>query len=1330
MRSLLAGALAIDRLVAQREIARLEREIGRSKQNQNFYQRIGRLEKRLKVSIQKRNHRRENVPDIRYSDDLPIIAKKDEIIAAISKHPVVIIAGETGSGKTTQIPKFCLAAGRGIDGLIGCTQPRRIAAITVCQRIAEELGQKQGNAVGYKIRFRDRTPKEAYIKIMTDGILLAETQGDRYLNAYDTIIVDEAHERSLNIDFTLGILQTLLKKRNDLKLIITSATIDTQKFSKAFNQAPIIEVSGRMYPVEVRYFPTDSPAENHEEATHVELAVQAVNQVQRRSPWGDILVFMPTEQDIRETCELIATGNPSGATVMPLYARLAAAEQTRIFKRTAARKIIVATNVAETSITIPGIKYVIDSGLARISRYSPRSRTTSLPVVPVSKSSADQRKGRCGRVEDGVCIRLYSEENYLTRPQYTPPEIIRANLAEVILRMIALKLGDISVFPFIDRPDIKSIRDGFDFLVELGAIQRRNISKGQRQEHSDTQQSAKQLTLTDHGRLMAKIPLDPRLSRMMIEAGQERCLPEITVVAAALSIPDPRERPVEKKQEADSKHSLFDDPNSDYITLLNIWNRYHFHLKQVKSTNQMKHYCRRHFLSFMRMREWRDIQSQIIAILREHEFTDGKTKMAIKDGNLALEPGNSHYASIHKSILSGFLSNIAVKKEQNFFRAAKSRDVMIFPGSGLFNKAGSWIVAAEVVETSRVFARTVANIDSSWLEQLGGDLCRRTYIEPHWEKNRGQVVATEQVSLFGLIIVPERKVSYGRIHPDEAAEIFIQNALVEGEVKEPFAFLKHNQQVIAEITDVEDRLRRRDLLVDEMMIFEFYRDKLYGICDTRTLAAFLKKKGSDQFLRLEKEALLAYNPDNAELALYPDRLALGNHVFDCSYCFDPGNDPDGVTIKVPSGIAPLVPADALDWMVPGLYSEKIAALVRGLPKKFRRKLVPVKDTVEIIVREMPQKQNALVSVLGEFIFKRFGIDIPASAWTDDILPDHLKMRVAITGPDGRELKSGRSRDILQQKKNKESTAGKFKAIRKKWEKTGVTRWDFGDLPDFISNTGTEDANWVAYPGLDNSGADIKQVALRLFQQRDEALRNHKLGVAALFGVHFVKDLKFLKKQLVLPNRVAPAMNQLGGVKRFEKRMFNHIVHFLFAKNIRNKADFEAHARATAPQILSKGRKLVEAILPVLTAFQNTQGAILQLQATYRANPILAKFLQSLSAEVTRLLPESFFDLYDLNRLAHVERYLKAIALRAQRALVDFEKDQTKSKEVIKFRERLDALLKGLSPSASEEKRKAIEDFFWLIEEYKVSVYAQELKTALPVSTKRLLDKLKEIERMR
>jgi ATP-dependent helicase HrpA len=647
--SFLPQVLAGDRLAAQREIRYLARKSGNFKPDQKLLTRINRLENRLRASAQKRNNRKENLPGLHFNEELPIFTKKDEIIQAIVRNRVIVVSGETGSGKTTQLPKFCLAAGRGIDGLIGCTQPRRIAATSVARRIAEELGQEPGNAVGYKIRFRDRTAGNAYIKMMTDGILLAETQSDRYLSAYDTIIVDEAHERSLNIDFILGILRTLIRKRDDLKLIITSATIDTQKFSRAFDDAPIIEVSGRMYPVDIQYPEAEAHTTQENELTHVEMAVRAVERILRQSRTGDMLVFMPTEQDIRETCELIAAENPQGARVMPLFARLTATEQSRVFARQPARKIIVATNVAETSITIPGIKYVIDSGLARISRYSPRTRTTSLPVSPISRSSCDQRKGRCGRVQNGVCIRLFPEDDYETRPQYTPPEILRANLAEVILRMISLKLGDISEFPFIDRPDLKSVNDGFDLLFELEAIEHRAKGRGQRaggiggktedkglisecgrgnaERKKDTgnrevgfsdHKSQKSIRLTEKGRLMARIPLDPRLSRMLIEAKKEGCINEITIIVAALSIQDPRERPVEMAREADRVHATFHDAQSDFVTLLNIWHRYHSHRKKVKSNNQMKRFCREHFLSFMRMREWKDIHHQISDILKEH----------------------------------------------------------------------------------------------------------------------------------------------------------------------------------------------------------------------------------------------------------------------------------------------------------------------------------------------------------------------------------------------------------------------------------------------------------------------------------------------------------------------------------------------------------------------------------------------------------------------------------------------------------------------------------------------------------------------------------------
>jgi ATP-dependent helicase HrpA len=1400
--------LAADRLAARREIRRFMHRNKKSGSNQNIEQRFDRLQKRLAASEQKRNLRLENLPDLRFNEELPIFAKKDEIIDAINRHPVIVVSGETGSGKTTQLPKFCLAAGRGIDGVVGCSQPRRIAATTVARRIAEELGQEIGKSVGYKIRFRERTTRDAYIKIMTDGILLAETQSDRHLSAYDTIIVDEAHERSLNIDFILGILQTLLNQRDDLKLIITSATIDTEKFSKAFDNAPVIEVSGRMYPVEVQYLKPDEDRTENGELTHVDLAAKAADRLLKQTTGGDMLLFMPTEQDIRETCELIEAIKPPGVRVLPLFARLTAAEQNRVFARFTERKIIVATNVAETSITIPGIKYVIDSGLARISHYSPRTRTTSLPVMPISKSSADQRQGRCGRVENGVCIRLFSEDDFEARPQYTPPEIIRANLAEVILRMISLKLGDIAKFPFIDRPDLKNIKDGFNLLFELGAIKNRLKAQGARQKAKDRalnsacdelsrvevgmrnserkgedkeqriegeEQRAEgngsieaaevttsgRVELTEKGRIMARIPLDPRLSRMLIEAKKEGCIPQIAVIAAALSIQDPRERPAEKTREADRMHAVFDDPSSDFVTLLNIWNRYHAHWQKVKSSNQIKRFCREHYISFKRMREWRDVHSQITAILAEHSYWNsacdelsrvevgpvvvpegldyaaasmrklekGSRKSEVGSGKLAEGISEDKYEALHKSVLSGFLSNIAQKKEKNFFRAARGREVMIFPGSGLFDKAKSWVVAAEVVETSRVFARTVANIDNGWLEDIGRDLCKYTYLNPHWEKNRGEVVASEQVSLFGLIIVPDRKVSYGKVNAEEASDIFIQSALINGDVKKAFAFMKHNQKLIDGIRDIENRFRRRDILIGEPELFSFYKERLPGIYDIRKLSNYVKQKGTDRFLRMARDDLILYDPEEAAIAQFPDRLELAGHPFNCAYAFEPGKNNDGVTVKIPATIASSVPAKAIDWLVPGLYPEKIEGLIKGLPKTYRKRLVPVKDSVEIICREMPKTENSLLSALGKFIYQRFGVDIPAAAWSDETLPDHLRMRISITAPDGKELRVGRDPSILHQEAAGSVVSDEFEALRGKWEKSDLTSWDFGDLPDYISQTGNIRAKWVAYPALEKDPRTGKRVNLRLFQQRDNARTAHLAGVLTLYSIHFSKDLKFLKRQLVLPADKSSLAGYFGGARQFEKQLYQHFVQTLFSRDIRSQKEFYAYADKTGPTILSRGRELLESTLPVLTAYHQARSRIHRFQAGNRVNPKILDFFKELIEGLQLLVPENFVELYHTDRHIHLERYIKALMIRAQRAPVDFEKDQAKATEVRKFADGLNRLLKALSPSVSEEKRQAIEDYFWMLEEYKVSVFAQELKTAIPISAKRLKDKLKQIERM-
>lgn len=1328
--SRLPAALAVDRHAISREIVRIKSSGAKSPQDKKIAKRLFHLEKRLRASIKKKAWRQENRPDPNYDPALPITAKKDEIIAAVANNPVVIISGETGSGKTTQIPKFCLAAGRGIDGKIGCTQPRRIAATTVSRRIAQELGEPLGQSVGYKIRFQDKTGPDAYIKIMTDGILLAETQNDPDLIEYDTIIVDEAHERNLNIDFILGFLKTLLKRRKDLKVVITSATIDTEKFSKAFDRAPVIEVSGRMYPVEVRYHPYDLKAADDDDPAHIEMTVRALDQLQRESLSGDILIFMPTEQDIRETREAIKGRQYKNVTVLPLFARLSTAEQSKVFAPAAARKIIIATNIAETSITIPGIKYVIDTGLARISRYTPRSRTTSLPVTAISQSSAEQRKGRCGRVENGVCIRLFSEEDFHTRPLFTLPEILRANLAEVILRMIALKFGDISDFPFVDRPDPKSIKDGFDLLVELGAIAL--ISKPK------TAGSKPGYKLTKTGKLMAKMPIDPRLSRMLIEARVQECLDEMTVIAAALSIQDPRERPLEKAAAADQAHKNFKDPSSDFITLLNIWNQYHQVWNSQKtisqSFKQAKKFCQAHFLSFKRMREWFDIHGQLTQILKDYRFRRRRlTPPAARDSNR--EPGEYAplYAAIHKAVLSGFLANIAVKKEKNIFQATKGREVMIFPGSTLFNRAKTWIVAAEMVKTSRLFARTTAGIDSNWLESLGRDLCKYTYLEPHWERKRGEVVASEQVSLFGLVIFPRRPISYGRINSREAAEIFIRSALVEGDIRQPFLFMQHNRKLIDEVRDMEDRIRKRDILISEDEMFRFYHQRLKKCYDIRTLQHLIKQKGSDRFLRMGPADIRQYSPDAAELSLFPDRIDIGNQSFDCKYSFQPGENVDGVTVKIPSSLAPAIPSDSTDWLVPGLYREKITALIKGLPKAFRKQLVPVTRTVDVIINAMPKEENSLITALGKFIYSRFNVDIPAAAWAENLLPEHLKMRFVITDPTGAELAAGRDPAILSQNfsgRADPQEPQEIKTARKQWEKTGLTCWDFPDLPATIIIDGKNTAEWRLYPGLEKAALKQKStVNLRLFQQPDQAVKSHQDGVAALFTIHFSNDLKFLKKSLTLPQKAAKMADYFGGAGRFEKMLYQTVVNTLFRKNLRSQEAFDSHAESVAPNIITSGRALLDKSMTVLAAYHATRTIIYSLEITHGKSRTAKQFLKDQREQLTRLVPETFVQLYSTDRFVHLVRYLKAIEIRAQRASVDFEKDRAKAKEIALFTAGLNTMLKELTPGASPQKKAAVEEYFWLIEEYKVSLFAQELKTAAPVSKKRLEKKLKEIQRM-
>ena len=1279
---------------------RLEETLQKRHGSKVLFRQLTGLEKRLEASIRKRERRLSKRPQVTYPKTLPITSHRDQIIQAIKKHQVVIVSGETGCGKSTQLPKMCLEAGRGISGIIGCTQPRRIAATTIAHRIAEELGESLGQSVGYKIRFKDKTGLDTFVKVMTDGMLLAETQGDPNFWAYDTLIIDEAHERSLNIDFLLGIIKTLLPERPELKIIITSATLETEKFSGAFGGAPVLYVGGRLYPVSVEYMPIDPELEDTGEMTYVDMAVKAVDRLRTQRRFGDILIFMPTEQDILETCERLTGRRYPGTTVLPLFARLRASEQGRVYSVTGP-KIVVATNVAETSLTIPGIRVVIDTGLARVSQYLPRTRTTSLPISPVSRSSADQRKGRCGRVQKGVCIRLYPEEDYESRPAFTPPEILRSNLAEVILRMMFLNLGDPASFPFLDKPKARSIKDGHDLLLELGAIARQGA------EH----------VLTEKGRLMAHMPLDPRISRMMLEAQKEGCVSEVAVIASALSIQDPRERPAEKADQADQMQAPFKDQGSDFITLLNIWNRYHSEWAALKTQNKMRKFCKAQFLSFPRMREWVYTYDQITTILKDQKIPLRTKGKALADDAL--------HEGIHRSILSGFLSNIAIKKEKNIYQAARGREVMVFPGSTLFNKNATWIVAAEMVKTSRLFARTAAKINEKWLEALGGGLCKSTVFDPHWNENRGEVRAYEQVTLYGLVIVPRRSVSYGPINPEEAHEVFVRSALVEGNVKESLPFLTHNLTLIKKVRAMEDKLRRRDILVSDDRVADFYSQNLQGVYDMATLKKVIRERGGDRFLRFGEEDLLVFQPDPSELARYPDLTAIRKGRFKTTYKFSPGEEEDGVTVHIPTGVVSHVPPESLEWPVPGLLREKVTALIKGLPKRYRKQLVPVNRTVDVIMGEIEREDRSLLSSLADFIYRRFGVDIPASVLGEVPIPEYLRTRIALTDHRGREVKAGRDLHDLMKDDSRASRSAESPAwlkARENWERAGVTTWNFGSLPESISLG----PYLIVYPGLE---AGDSSVSIRLFERHEEAVKSHLKGVQRLLCLHFAKDLKFLRRNLTLPQSATPAATCFGGPQVVEEALFQALMKSLFHKNLRTPEAFEAHAEAVQPLLFEKGKAMRDRVVKVLDAYHKTRTTIHTIEKANASKSGVLALCANMRRDLDRLVPPNFPDLYTLERLTHLPRYLKAMQLRAERGANDPEKDRGKTAQVDAFTEALRHMMAELSPRASQDKRQALEDYRWMIEEFKVSLFAQELKTPFPVSSKRLEKKRNEIERM-
>ncbi|MEN6310784.1 MAG: DUF3418 domain-containing protein, partial [Acidobacteriota bacterium] len=1256
IRSLLERAMLRDADHARRVLASLEsRHRGRSVSPRPLAD-LAALASRLESSAALRDRRARSLPRLSYPRELPITARASEIVEAIRspRNRVVIISGETGCGKSTQIPKMCLEAGRGVAGLVGCTQPRRIAAITIAERIAEELGEELGRSIGYKIRFQERAARDGYIKIMTDGILLAETQGDRRLTDYDTIIIDEAHERSLNIDFLLGIMRRLIDDRPDLKLIITSATLDTVKFSAAFRNAPVIEVSGRLFPVTVESRPPDR--EDAEDKDYVDQAVEAVEYLRREKPPGDILVFMPTEQDILETRRILEGRKWPATAVLPLFSRLPAGQQRMVYTVTTP-KIVVATNVAETSLTIPGIRYVVDTGVARIAQYQPGTRINSLPIAPVSRASADQRKGRCGRVREGLCVRLYSEAEYESRDEFTSPEILRSDLAEVILRMIDLGLGDPLAFPFIDRPAAKTVRDGYETLVELGAIHKSKSgtqysipnygdAQGERGAPHKSEMnivSPNLWALTDKGRVMARMPLDPRVSRMLLEGARENCLPEASVLAAALSLRDPRERPPDQARQADAVHAAFLHPDSDFLVLLNIWNRYHGDYEKLGSVAQKRKFCHDNFLSFPRMRDWAYLHDEIRAVLGEQRLAPGKAETS----KLHADVSPALYAAIHRSILAGFLSNIAVRKDdggksgpggkgpftgkvpfnRNQYSAAKNREVTLWPGSVLSGKSAAWIVATEVVRTSRLFVRHAARIDPGWLEELGGALAKRSYSDAAWDRARGEVVAKERVTLFGLEIVHDRRVSYARINPSEAHDIFVMTGLVEGEVDDPPPFLVHNLDLRRKVEAMEEKLRRRDILVPEAAVAGFYSERLPGICDVRSLRKLIRDRGGDDaFLRLAEADLLNYNPDAESVSGFPDTVEVAGRPFKAAYKFAPGEDDDGVTLTVPASLLNAIPPERLEWGVPGNYRDKIAALIKGLPKRYRKLLVPVAEKAEMIAAEMPRapEEVPLARAVAEFVRRRLGADIPPREWALAEVPKYLRMRVAVTDPaTGRVIDTGRDVELLRKKIGAADEAPSkvdspaWREARRAWEKTGLTGWTFGDLPEKIA-VGT---SLSAYPALVVEGesegegedgvksaqcqlssgerggeggpATVAKLAVRLFPTRAEAGAVHRRGVRLLLMRKFAKDLAFVGRYHKIPAEHERAALAFGGRAAVEQAIEAALAREAFERDIRTEADFRACEAELGRTLFEKGHALTQTTIRILELNQAVRSELVR-----------------------------------------------------------------------------------------------------------------------------------------
>ncbi len=1252
--------------------------------------------------------RRALVPEVRYPPDLPVSQRREDIAAAIRDHQVVIVAGETGSGKTTQLPKICLELGRGVHGMIGHTQPRRIAARSVAERISEELGGpglgEPGGAVGYQVRFTDRSSRDTLVKLMTDGILLAELQHDRMLSAYDTLIIDEAHERSLNIDFIIGYLKQLLPRRPDLKVVITSATIDPERFAAHFARpdgtpAPIVEVSGRTYPVEVRYRPLtsvsgDDDADSVDAEGEVlvrdqtEAIVDAVQELMGEGP-GDILVFLPGEREIRDTADVLGKVS-TGFEVVPLFARLSAAEQHKVFAPHTGRRVVLATNVAETSLTVPGIRYVVDTGYARISRYSYRTKVQRLPIEAISQASANQRKGRCGRVEAGICIRLYSEADFESRAEFTDPEILRTNLASVILQMTALELGDVARFPFVDPPDQRNVKAGVQLLEELGALRTADGSR----------------RLTGLGRRLVTLPVDPRLARMVLEADQRGCLREVLVITAALSIQDPRERPVETRAHADQMHARFRDETSDFLTLLNLW-RYVKSQQRELSSSAFRRMCRAEHLNYLRIREWQDLESQLRQVAKQLKLGVGSAQWT--SGELDAD-------GIHQALLSGLLSHIGLRDpERRDYLGARNARFSVFPGSGLFRKQPQFLMSAELVETSKLYARVNAAIRPEWAEELGASLVKRTYSEPHWSKKRAAVMAYERVTLYGVPLVADRLVSYGKVDPALARELFIRHALVYGEWQTRHKFFAHNRALLEEAEELEHRARRRDIVVDEHTLFDFY-DERVGT-DVVSGAHFdswwkrTRQKAPD-LLTFDPAMLVHESAGEVTAHDYPDEWREGDLSLPLSYQFEPGTAADGVTVDVPVATLNQVDPTAFTWQVPGLREELVVALIRSLPKQLRVNFVPAPNVAKEFLAAASPGEESLLGALGRFLRGRSGVHVPPEAWDWSKVPSHLRPTFRVVDERGKVVGEGKDLEKLKEPLRPKFQAAMAEAASSSGlDVTGATTWTFGGIQrTFTQTRAGHDVR--GFPGLVDEGASV---GLRVFGSEPERDASHLRGLRRLLMLAVPSPARGIADALSNAEKLSLAGSPYPSVADLLEDCVAAAVDDLVTRHggpVWDEAAFTRLTAAVRADLSETTRAVLYDVVRVLASWRDVDKAL-----TGSVDMAMLPALADMKAQVGRLVQRGFVGEAGTTWLRHYPRYLAAVAERRTRLPGNVARDRQLMDQVVGLQEaylhRLDALPDGRLPSA-ELRRVG-----WMLEEYRVSLWAQSLGTSFPVSDTRI-----------